>query len=261
MPSSAVARPSVSVVIPVLDDAVALERCLRRLARQTVAPLEVVVVDNGSRDGSADVARRHGARVVTEPTPGIPAANAAGCDAAVGDVLARCDADTVPGERWVERIADHFAGDPRLTAVTGTGVFYDVGPLRAALQGRLYLASYYASMHAAIARWPLWGSSMALRREAWEAVRADLHPGDAELHDDVELTFALGARLGRDARIRLDRRLVVGVSGRSLVGGRAGRRRFVRAFRTLGLHWAVQPPWQRWAVRLGLPGAAHRPEA
>jgi len=48
-PSSA----SVSVVIPVRDDAEALETCLELLARQSIEPLEIVVVDNGSSDEAA----------------------------------------------------------------------------------------------------------------------------------------------------------------------------------------------------------------
>ncbi len=44
---------TVSVVIPVKDDADALGRCLRALSLQTKAPDEVIVVDNGSEDESA----------------------------------------------------------------------------------------------------------------------------------------------------------------------------------------------------------------
>ncbi|RIJ54999.1 glycosyltransferase, partial [Clavibacter lycopersici] len=69
-------RPTVSVVIPVRDDAGHLRACLQALAGQTVAPDEVVVVDNASRDDSAEVARLAGARVVHEPVVGIPAAAA-----------------------------------------------------------------------------------------------------------------------------------------------------------------------------------------
>ena len=240
-------RPTLSVVVPVRDDAVALERLLRLLARQTVPPLEVVVVDNASTDASAAVARAAGARVVTEASVGIPAAAAAGYDAAVGDVLVRCDADTVPPPQWLERIAAHFTADPSLDALTGTGDFYGVGPVRRALVGRLYLGSYLVAMTAALARPPLWGSSMALRRTAWEGVRTAVHRDDPETHDDVDLSMALGPR----ARVRYDRGLRVGVSGRSLVGAAQVRRRFRRAFRTLALGWAVMGPRQRWAVRLG----------
>jgi glycosyltransferase involved in cell wall biosynthesis len=78
----AVPRPTVSVVIPVRDDAGHLRACLRALAGQTVAPDEIVVVDNASSDDTAEVARAAGARVVREPVVGIPAAACTGYDAA-----------------------------------------------------------------------------------------------------------------------------------------------------------------------------------
>ena len=56
--------PAVSVVVPARDDAEHLARCLRLLAAQTRPADEVVVVDNASIDGTADVARAAGARVV-----------------------------------------------------------------------------------------------------------------------------------------------------------------------------------------------------
>ena len=86
--------PSVSVVIPVKDDAVALRSCLEVLTRQSLAPLEIVVVDNGSSDDSAAVAMAYGARVVAEPSPGIPAAASTGYDAARGEVIARTPLST-----------------------------------------------------------------------------------------------------------------------------------------------------------------------
>lgn len=243
-----VQRPTLCVVIPVRDDAPLLRRCLAALGRQTVAPDDVVVVDNGSRDESADVARAWGARVVAEPAPGIPAAACTGYDAAGADVIVRLDADTVLPPGALAHVRDAFAAAPDLDALTGTGRFYDVGSLRAALGRRLYLGSYAVLMHAATATPPLWGSMMAVRRSAWLGARDAVHL-DPELHDDVDLTFALGPR----ARVRHDRSLVVDVSGRSLVGARQTRRRFVRAFRSLRLGWADAPPWARWAERLSAP--------
>lgn len=245
--------PTLSVVIPVKDDAVALRRCLAALADQTLAPLEVVVVDNGSRDDSATVATAHGARVVTEPARGIPAAASTGYDAALGDVVVRCDADTVAPPDWLERIEARFAADPALDALTGTGRFYDVGPLQAAVVGRLYLGSYYASMHAALGHPPLWGSNMAMRRSSWLRVTGTVHRTDPEVHDDADLAFALGPR----TRIVHDRTLVVAVSGRSLHGRAQLRRRFARAFHTLAVNWRRMPPWRRWAER----SRAHRGSA
>ncbi len=66
------------VVIPVLDEALALPALLAAMP----AGYQALVVDNGSTDGSADVARRHGAQVVTEPVRGFGAACWAGLQAA-----------------------------------------------------------------------------------------------------------------------------------------------------------------------------------
>ena len=238
--------PTVSVIIPARDDAVALTECLRRLARQTVAPLEVVVVDNASSDDTAAVAVARGARVVPEARVGIPAAAATGYDSAVGDVIARLDADSRPDDRWVERIATTFRADAALDAVTGSGEFFDLPwVVRGAVSG-VYLGAYYGLCHLALGHTALWGSSMAMRRSVWLEVRSLVSRDDPDLHDDLDLAFALGP--GR--RIRYDPHLRVGVSARSLRGHSQRVRRFDRAWRTLRLNWQVAPPWDRWRARL-----------
>jgi hypothetical protein len=86
---------------------------------------------------------------------------------------------------------------------------------------------------------------MAVRRTSWKGVSGHVHRS-LDVHDDMDLTFALGP----DAVIRLDRRLAVGVSGRSLRGLAQLRRRLDRAVVTLRVNWDVEPPWQRWRRRL-----------
>jgi Glycosyl transferase family 2 len=239
------ARPTVSVVVPVRDDAEELDHCLGLLARQTLPPLEVVVVDNGSTDHSAEVAVRHGARVVVEPARGIPAAAAAGYDATRGEVIARCDADTRPPADWLETITSAFAERPDLDALTGRGRFHDVPRLLAPVVAGAYLGGYYLLVHLALGHTTLWGSNMAIRRRVWLEVRDLVHRDDPEIHDDIDLAFALGPR----RRVRYDRRLLVDVSGRSVRGRRQLSRRMQRAVRTLRRNWAVIPPWTRWWTR------------
>jgi glycosyltransferase involved in cell wall biosynthesis len=238
-----VALPTIAVVIPARDDGPALGRCLAALERQTVRPDEVVVVDNGSRDDTAAVARRHGARVVTEPRAGIPFAAAAGYDAVESELVLRCDADTVPGPRWVERLAGSLVRRPQLAAVSGVGTFHDLPPGVRQLAAAGYLGAYYVFTHLALGHTALWGSNMAFRTEVWTQVRDDVHRRDPELHDDMDLAFVLGP--GR--RIRLVA-VGVGVSARSLRPGQ-WRRRIRRANRTLAVNWAVSPPWLRWRDR------------
>ena len=238
---------TISVVIPVLDDQRALARCLERFAAQSVAPLEVVVVDNGSADGSADIARAAGARVVEEPVRGIPAAAAAGYDAAVGDVIARCDADSVVPPDWVERIRDAFAADPALEGLTGPGRFIDLPRPWRGVASVAYAIGTFGASGAAIANVPLWGSNMALRRTAWAAVSAEVERLDASVHDDLDLTMRLGPR----ARLRFEPRLQVGAEGRMFHSRDAARRRVAMAMRTFRRNWAIDgSAGRRWLHRV-----------
>ena len=77
------------LVLPCRDEAAALPALLGRVP----AGIAVIVVDNGSRDGTADVARAHGARVVHETVPGYGAAVHAGVLAATGEYVAVMDGD------------------------------------------------------------------------------------------------------------------------------------------------------------------------
>lgn len=86
--SSCSAAP-VDVVLPCLDEAEALPWVLGRIP----AGWRAIVVDNGSTDGSADLARALGAHVVHEPRRGFGAACHAGLTAATADVVCFCDCD------------------------------------------------------------------------------------------------------------------------------------------------------------------------
>jgi glycosyltransferase involved in cell wall biosynthesis len=86
----------VSVVIPCLNEASSIERCVRQALdavdrHEWMA--EVIVADNGSEDGSAEIARAVGALVVHEPRRGYGSAYLAGFAAAAGDYIVMADAD------------------------------------------------------------------------------------------------------------------------------------------------------------------------
>jgi glycosyltransferase involved in cell wall biosynthesis len=95
-PDDAVQTPLVSVVIPCLNEAENIEECVRR-AREAMErngiPGEVVVADNDSEDGSAELAAAAGARVVHEPRRGYGSAYLAGFAAARGEYIVMGDAD------------------------------------------------------------------------------------------------------------------------------------------------------------------------
>lgn len=151
----------VDVVLPCLNEAQALPWILERMP----AGYRAIVVDNGSTDGSADVARAHGAHVVQESRRGFGAAAHAGLLAATAPIVAFCDADASMDPRDLPRVVDPIREDSadlmlgrrrpttrnawprharvantylswRLRRITGVNI-HDLGPMRAARRDRL----------------------------------------------------------------------------------------------------------------------------
>jgi glycosyltransferase involved in cell wall biosynthesis len=150
----------VDVILPVLDEAAALPAVLGAMP----AGHRPIVVDNGSTDGSADVARATGALVIAEPARGFGAACFAGLGAATADVVCFMDADGSLDPRElplvsgpvVEGAADLVLGARRATAGAwpaharvanrllarelrrrGGVALTDLGPMRAARRAAL----------------------------------------------------------------------------------------------------------------------------
>ena len=139
-------RPWCSVILPTLNEARQLPATLRRLrqgAARTSATVsyEVIVVDGGSTDGTAELARRHGARVLVS-TCGRARQMNAGAGEARGESLYFLHADTLPPHDWLQRLYDHgdlpccfrlrFAGQERqpLLGLYAWFTRFDVGAFR-----------------------------------------------------------------------------------------------------------------------------------
>jgi CDP-glycerol glycerophosphotransferase len=92
----------ISVVVPIYEVEGFLRECLESVAAQTVEDLEIVMVDDGSTDGSAAIAREFAARdgrfrLLSQPNGGLSRARNTGIEAAGGDYLAFLDGDdTLP---------------------------------------------------------------------------------------------------------------------------------------------------------------------
>ena len=202
----------VSVVIPVFDDAPMLRRCLTALRDQRAHPCEIVVVDNNSADESAEVARAFGARVVPDPIQGIPHAAAAGYDAAIGAVIARLDADSLPGPDWVGRLDRCFREHPEIDLVTGDCRFYGGNALTRWIGEHWYIGGMYAVL---------------------TPLRGRAHLSTPRIHDDLDLSLAMDPSM----RVLHDPSLVVEVSARPFASWSAIGRRLSWVLPTFRAHW------------------------
>ena len=155
-----------SIVIPVYNSEDFLRQCLGHIGKSTHAPHEVIVVDDGSTDGSARVARQWGARLLsTDGRMGPALARNLGARLATGDVLFFLDADVCVRPGTAAQVAAAFEDEPALDALIGS---YDDAPAEPD-----FLSRYRNLMHCYVhqtgrrAASTFWSGCGAIRRDVF----------------------------------------------------------------------------------------------
>jgi cellulose synthase/poly-beta-1,6-N-acetylglucosamine synthase-like glycosyltransferase len=108
----------VTVVVAARDEAATIARCVRSLREQTHRAVEIVVVDDGSRDATGTLAAAAGATVLVGEARGLGAARNLGTAVARGTIVAFLDADSYAARDWLTRLVEALA-DPPLVGVGG----------------------------------------------------------------------------------------------------------------------------------------------
>ena len=180
------APPFVSVVLAARDAAQTLEEAVRSVLAQAVRDLELVVVDDGSVDRTAEVLASIDdlrLRVLRNAAPlGLAGALNVGLDAARGRYVARMDADDVALPGWLERILARIEASPRV-AVVGTGMIdladRSLGTVHRMPQG--VRAVHWAALFSS----PFFHSTVLLDRRVLDAhgLRYDATFGESEDYD------------------------------------------------------------------------------
>jgi cellulose synthase/poly-beta-1,6-N-acetylglucosamine synthase-like glycosyltransferase/peptidoglycan/xylan/chitin deacetylase (PgdA/CDA1 family) len=199
--------PPVSVLVPAYNEAVGIERAVRSLAASDYPDLEVVVIDDGSTDGTGDVVERlglPGVRLVRQANGGKASALRAGTSAASHDVLVMLDGDTV-FEADTIRLLVQPLRDPSVGAVSGNT---KVGNRRGLL-GRWQHLEYVSGFNldrrlqdllGCITTVP--GAAGAFRRQALEAAGG---LSSETLAEDTDITMGVlraGYRVVHEERAR-----------------------------------------------------------
>jgi len=180
----------ISVVVPIYDVEPYLAECLESVAAQTLADLEVIMVDDGSTDGSARIAgefaeRDPRFRLLTQPNRGLGAARNAGADAASGELLAFVDSDDVLVPDAYERLAraldrtgsDFATGNVHRLENGGTRQAPFLAKTFARTRMRTHVTRFRALVVDRIAPNKLW------RRSFWDAHALRFPEG--VLHEDI----------------------------------------------------------------------------
>ncbi|WP_245677071.1 glycosyltransferase family 2 protein [Nocardia acidivorans] len=183
-----------SVVIPALNEADVIERTLKTLLAQEGVD-EIIVVDNGSDDGTARVVGELAAvhskvELLFEPVRGIAAARNAGFDKARGEFIARTDADTLVADDWSAIIREFLTAHPETAAVTGLCTYHD-SPIGFFLKFGQWLLIRRGKLGGRVGN--MYGPNMAIRRDAWLRIRDDTQVR-ADVAEDLDMAICLSKR-------------------------------------------------------------------
>jgi glycosyltransferase involved in cell wall biosynthesis len=134
-------QPLVSVIIPVYNDAQHLSQCLAALKQSSYPSYEVIVVDDGSTDGSAEAAQGNNGVLVLQlkSQSGPAAARNYGAEKANGDIFFFVDADILIQQETIARVVRDFSEYPDIAALFGS---YDDDPVE-----RNFLSQYKNLLH------------------------------------------------------------------------------------------------------------------
>ena len=182
---------TLTVIVPAYDAASTIVACLEALAAAGVAGVDVVVVDDGSRDATAALSRARGATVeATAGRTGAGAARNLGVRRSAGDLLIFVDADVCVAPDAVARIEAAFTADPGLAALFGS---YDDAPPAPGLVSRTRnLLHHHVHQTGGREAASFWTGLGAVRRDAFEAVGG--FAADQRMMEDVRFGRELWRR-------------------------------------------------------------------
>jgi glycosyltransferase involved in cell wall biosynthesis len=106
--------PLVSIVIPCFNHARFLPEAIESALAQTYSPIEIIIVDDGSPDDTAEIAHRYPVRLVQQANQGLAGAGNAGIRASNGEFVMRLDADDRLASTYVETTLQPLLDDPSL---------------------------------------------------------------------------------------------------------------------------------------------------
>ena len=168
------ALPVASIIIPTWNGAAFIDPCLRSLRTCTPLPIEIIVVDNGSQDGTLDAVRAYTDVQLIANTRNTGFAHAVnqGLHAATGDVLLLLNQDIVAQPNWLEPVLQRLQQDPQI-GIVGSKLLYPDGRVQHA-GGHLLQPScegvHYTDDAPANPIDFVTGAAFAIRRACWQVI-------------------------------------------------------------------------------------------
>lgn len=200
-----------SIIVPAYNEEATIAKTLEGLKNQTYQDVELIVVDNNSKDKTGEIARKFTDNVFKETQQGYIYAVIRGAKESTGDLITFCDADTVYPPNWAKK-AVHGFNRKDVVVVYGTCDTFDTGPISRFFNWIGYTLFLYFSRILGLDNTS--GFNFIMRKDAYEKV-GGYDPAYKKMSPDIEL----GKRLSKIGKIRLIPSLKVSSSARRFQEG------------------------------------------
>lgn len=195
-------RPFLSVIIPVHNESMVIERCLRALLKSSYRKFEIIVADDKSTDNTRELVRKfireHPSRQIRlaakRKNGGRGAAIDAGLRHAKGELIMALDADCLVEKYALRNMVRHFA-DKQTVAVAANIHIMDAGDTISLLQQLDYLVSFKSKKFNTLANceYIIGGAGATYRRQVIKQLRGFDHSMQTE---DIEMSLRIARELG-----------------------------------------------------------------
>jgi len=201
-----------SVIIPVYNEEKYIDSCLDSLEKQTEKLDQIIIVDNNCTDKTLQIAKKYKQslplKIIKERKQGLIFARNTGFNKAQGDILARCDADSILPPDWIKKIKEDFLKN-KVDGLTGPIIFYDFF-LRTSFFSKIYLLLMKILQNGET----LMGPNMAISKNIWQKIKKKVCFNEKDIHEDIDLSLHI---LKNNGKIIYDFNLIAYASSRRIV--------------------------------------------
>jgi glycosyltransferase involved in cell wall biosynthesis len=200
-----------SIIVPAYNEEETIAKTLQGLTSQTYKDVEIIVIDNNSKDKTSEIAKKYVDKVFLETKQGYINAVIRGAKEATGDIITFCDADTMYPANWAKK-AMYFFKNPKTVIVYGTCETYDSSKIANFFNYIGYTTFLYISILFRLHNTS--GFNFLMRKDAYEKV-GGYDPKFQKMSPDIEL----GKRIAKLGKVKFCPRLKVSSSARRFKEG------------------------------------------
>lgn len=215
----------VSIIVPAYNEEKYIAKTLASVRSQTYKDYEIIVVNNNSKDRTAEIARRFTKKVVLEKKKGYHNAIKRGVKESTGEIITFCDADSLYPKDWLAKAIARIDSHPSCLGTFGVGRFYDGGFLVKHILGTIFTVGCMATTYLGFPT--ACGYNMIIKKK--EYLRSGGY--DPKIYNGTGLDVELGLRLSRQGKFLFSPSLVVFTSTR-----RVGEQGLAK---TVAIYWNI----------------------